>query len=224
MSNNIVNLNSNSEIWFTADWHCGEQKQRLMQRPFQNADDDFWNTLTNHNSVVSHSGLVIVVGDVISTRAENPGLWLARMPWFRGKKWLIRGNHDRQFTDEQLSPYFDKIIPDGEGLEIQATISVKGETETKIHNLGLCATHYPTRSRSDLFNLVGHVHGAWKYQKNMLNVGIDSHHFRPMNMRDIPFFLAAIESFYDDDVWCANHPANVAFDCRGKRGSYFVQT
>jgi hypothetical protein len=83
-------------------------------------------------------------------------------------------------------------------------------------------THYPTQSRADRFNIVGHIHAAWKYQKNMLNVGVDVNHFYPFHAHEFAFYLTAITSFYDNDVWCARHPANAIYDgSRGKLGSYF---
>jgi hypothetical protein len=37
------------------------------------------------------------------------------MNCFNGKKTLVRGNHDRVFSDDDLKPYFHTIIPDGGG-------------------------------------------------------------------------------------------------------------
>jgi len=34
--------------------------------------------------------------------------------------------------------------------------------------------HYPTNGKSDIFNVVGHIHGTWKVQRNMVNVGVDA--------------------------------------------------
>ena len=123
---------------------------------------------------------------------------------------MIRGNHDRVFTNEELSGYFEKII------EEFNSMCISDNTDGSIF-----ATHYPTLASKNSFNLVGHIHGAWRYQLNSINVGVDVHHFRPINLEDIPFHMEAIKKYYDDDVWDAYHESNEFYrDKRGVRGSY----
>ena len=132
------------------------------------------------------------------------------MQYFNGNKILIRGNHDRVFTDEQLKPYFQEIIPEGDGIEMV------------IEGVPCYMNHYPTRGKIDKFNLVGHIHTAWKYQLNSFNVGIDVNHFLPVNLKSIPFHLTAISNYYDQDVWTAYLDINASYKTtRGKAGTYF---
>jgi calcineurin-like phosphoesterase family protein len=142
--------------WLTADWHLGEDRFELMGRPFTTQDEHIQTLIDNHNSVVSPDDEVLVVGDVCYQKTLEK---LGHVWAFNGHKTLLRGNHDRGLTDEQLKPYFDTIVPEGEGI-----LRTFGGIDCYI-------THYPTESRTDLFNLVGHIHSAWKYQLNMLNVG-----------------------------------------------------
>lgn len=111
-----------------------------------------------------------------------------------------------------FKPYFEQIIPEGEGIEIDV-VGIK-----------CYITHYPSQARSHLFNLVGHIHSAWRYQLNMFNVGVDANHFAPVDMdKTIPFLLNAITNFYDDDVFAAYNDANTQYrNTRGKKGSYFL--
>ena len=123
----------------------------------------------------------------------------------------MRGNHDKVFDDEQLKPYFHTIIAEGGGFY------------TELGGVKCYVTHYPTRGVEDAFNLVGHIHAAWKYQLNMLNIGVDVHHFRPVCVDTIPFHLGAVEKFYDQDVWVGYNPINANYQGkRGKPGSYFT--
>lgn len=196
--------------WITADWHLGEDRFEIMQRPFESANEMLEKLIENHNKVVAPDDLVYVVGDVCyQNKPEN----LVEVECFNGKKILIRGNHDRVFTDEQLSRYFDQIIEEGKGLELE------------VGGIRCFLTHYPSCSRHTItkFNLVGHVHGAWKYQLNMFNVGVDANHFRPHNLDEaVPFAYKAICEFYDDDIWAAYQGINLQFvGKRGKQGSYF---
>jgi hypothetical protein len=56
----------------------------------------------------------------------------------------------------------------------------------------------------------------------MLNIGVDVHHFRPVNLDSIPFHLTAISEYYDEDVWVAYNEINQRYrGKRGKEGSYF---
>lgn len=205
-------------MFVTADWHLGETRMELMQRPFHN-DTEMYNVLLeNHNRLVKPDDLVYVNGDVVSKAAEDPKMWLPLIENFHGRKILLRGNHDEQFTDEELKPYFDEIHPQG----VLVNIDLGALTNDIIP---ISIQHYPICSVADRFNLVGHIHGAWKYQKNMLNIGVDVHHYRPVPFSRIPFYLKAITLYYDEDVFCAAHPANAAYDLtRGKKGSYFGQS
>jgi hypothetical protein len=55
----------------------------------------------------------------------------------------------------------------------------------------------------------------------MLNASVDCHHFRMIAEDMISFYLNGLETFYDDDAFCANHPANVAHNYRGRHSYYF---
>jgi len=198
------------KTWITSDQHLGEDRFDLMQRPFSSVDEHNNTIVTNHNSKIASDDLVYFVGDVIYQKADPSMLELISN--MNGRKVLIRGNHDRPFSDEQFASYFEKIIPEGQGVELQ------------IGDLSCWATHYPTLGKTDKFNLCAHIHGAWKFQLNMLNVGVDVHHFCPVDLDRIPFFFKAISEFYDNDVWVAYQPMNSDYqDSRGKKSNYFVE-
>ena len=194
--------------FITADWHLGEDRFELMGRPFATKNQHIRHLITEHNMIVGEEDLVYVNGDACYQKSPESLPLIAK---FNGRKILIRGNHDRVFTDEQLKPYFEEIIPEGDGISID------------VEGIPCYITHYPTCGRQDRFNLTGHIHSAWKYQKNMLNVGVDVNGFRPVNLTKIPFHLKAITEFYDNDVWVANNPINTAHNNRGKNSTYFTK-
>lgn len=195
------------KTFITSDWHLGEDRFQIMQRSgFKDAQHMVDEFVRLHNELVEPDDEVWVVGDVVNQSTPE---FLEQVSRFNGDKTLFRGNHDRVFTDEQLSEYFVEIIPEGDG----RVVSVDG--------LDCFVTHYPTSGVNDAFNLVGHIHSAWKVQKNMLNIGVDVNHYRPFNLfDDIPFLYNAICNFYDNDVWVSGHHIN-QFDDRGKSGCYF---
>jgi calcineurin-like phosphoesterase family protein len=195
------------KTWLTADLHLGEDRFHLLGRPFRSQAEYLDRIIENFNSRIMPDDYLIINGDAIYQHTPK---YLPKIALINGKKVLIRGNHERDFTDEQLAPYFESIIPEGDGLSLT------------VENLHCYITHYPTRGKPDKFNLVGHVHDMWKYQLNMFNVGVDVHHFFPVDLDSIPGHYNEICSYFDDDVWAAYSPINVDYrQTRGKKGSYF---
>jgi calcineurin-like phosphoesterase family protein len=192
--------------FITADHHLGETRFELMGRPFSTKQQHINHLIAEHNMMVHKDDLVYMVGDVCYQKSPES---LPLVEKFNGHKILFRGNHDRVFTDEQLKPYFDLIIPEGEGMDIE------------VEGIPCYVTHYPTQGKKDRFNLVGHIHSAFKYQLNCFNVGVDVNHFRPVNLNKIPFHYKAICEFYDDDVWVGYNEINSVYrGKRGKKGTY----
>jgi len=197
------------KTWLTADWHIGDTRQALMGRPITDPRWALRTLIENHNKLVSPNDLVYVVGDVFNKDVDL-NVWIKYLKHFNGNKILIRGNHDRPYSDEVFEPYFETIIQDGSGIELE------------YDNIPLYVTHYPSLGKQDRFNLVGHIHGAWKYQLNSFNVGVDVNHFYPVDIETIPFHLNAITNFYDRDVWVAYNEINSSyFDKRGRKTAYF---
>lgn len=194
--------------FFTADWHLGASDMWLMGRPFVDRTDMYTRILAEHNSVVNNGDTVYVLGDVL--HEGDLGL-LPLFDEFNGDLVLVRGNHDRRLSSYFISRYFVDAVDEGAGIELD------------VDGLPCWLTHYPTQARADRFNLVGHIHDRWKVQKNMLNVGVDVHHFQPVSEDRVGFYRRAIRDFYDQDVWVADHPANTAHDDRGAPGTYLDQ-
>ena len=194
--------------WLVADHHLGEDRFDIMGRPFEDPNEQVEFLIKNHNSRVKQDDLVYFVGDICYNQHPE---YLKNIERFNGSKILIRGNHDRYISDNEFLKYFDSITPEGDGIELD------------VENIPCYLTHYPTQGREDRFNLVGHVHGAFKYQLNSFNVCVDVNHYYPVNLKTIPFHLKAITEYYDADVWVAYNKINSShYDKRGKKTSYFV--
>jgi calcineurin-like phosphoesterase family protein len=218
-----------SKVWFTGDYHLGDPRLEMLQRPFTSVDEHAETLLRLHNEVVSPEDTVVNVGDIVAKNASSPQNWLECIEEFNGRKIIIRGNHDAQFEDSQLEEHFDEVVDEGKrllglyNLDEGKMIDTDGGLLPPSGTLPICITHYPTRSLPEFYNIVGHIHSSWKVQKNMLNVGVDVCHFRPMPEDRIGFYHAAVTDFYDDDVWCACHFANDPYnDSRGKDGTYYT--
>ena len=197
-----------NRTFFTSDFHLGDDRFHLYGRRFKDDNDQSRTIIENHNRVVRKNDTVYILGDVIYNKAD-PKKYLPLLDQLNGKKVLIRGNHDRDISDLEFLEYFERVIPDGEGMEL------------RIGDIDCWLTHYPDTGRTDLFNLVGHVHGLWKVQTNCLNVGTDCHLFHPISGREVEFYFNAICQFYDKDVFSAYSIINAEYaSSRGKKSSY----
>jgi calcineurin-like phosphoesterase family protein len=189
-------------LWLTADWHLGENRFEIMQRPFKTVAEHIDTLVERHNSLVKPEDEVIVAGDAVYQKAPE---YVEHLSRFNGRKTLIRGNHDRVIDDDTFAKYFDIIVEEGAGIPIEAG------------GIPCWVTHYPSQGRQDMFNLVGHIHGAWKYQLNMFNIGVDANHFFPVSSEKIKFHFDAVVNYYDGDIWIGYSPINSFY--YGKRGN-----
>jgi calcineurin-like phosphoesterase family protein len=195
--------------WLVSDWHFGEKRLSMMCRPFSSTEEHDRALIENHNRCVKPQDVVLCDGDVTSIDAPDR---LALVGELNGTKLLIRGNHDEPHTDSDLRKYFVQVVGNGEGLKFE------------YENIRLFATHYPTQGLRDRFNIVGHVHGAWRCQLNMLNVGVDNFGFAPCHISQVPIFIDAISNHYDRDVWVAYEEVNTAYrDVRGNKTRYLSE-
>ena len=197
-----------SEIYLSADWHCGEPRMSIMQRPFKDADEQFEVLKANHNAIVEPDDLVLMLGDVCNK--EHPEC-LPQASELNGRKWLFRGNHDRGILDDDFKTCFERIFQESEVIL------------TQFEGIPCALNHYPSLGQIEFFNIFGHIHSAFKFALNGFNCGVDVNHFRPVNVKQIPFFLTAISEYYDNDVWSFAYPFNMRwYNKRGKKGTYFT--
>ena len=170
---------------FTSDWHLNETRIGNFNpffRPFTSVDEQNETIIRNLNQIVKPSDELYVLGDV----AMNPE-GVSLMDDIKCKnRTLITGNYDEDKL-EQLAPYFDKI---------------KDEMDLKVGDVDCYLNHYPTNYVNDRFNITGHIHGLWKVKPNMVNVGVDAWHFKPVSEKEILFVHNAIQKgFYDKNVF-----------------------
>lgn len=180
--------------YFTSDWHLNEERIGLNGKPnlfFRNFDsikeqnqiiiDSVKNLNLTKNDILYHLGDVVyrwddnLINMMEDLRNSCPAKWV-----------LILGNYDDNIN--QLSHYFDKIT-DAEFLKIK-------DRKYFLH-------HYPIKCKTQAhcFGVTGHIHGLWKVQKNMVNVGVDAWNFNIVDENTIDFVRTACEKFYDENVF-----------------------
>lgn len=178
--------------WFISDMHFNDKRFDVFYRPFTTLEEQHKTIIDNWNAAIAPEDEVYVVGDVA---IDDDGL--KYVDELNGKKILILGNYDEPRDMNILQQKFDKVCT-------SMTISIDGETV----NL----THYPAEAYANSFNIVGHIHGLWKVQRNMINVGVDAWHYKPVSEEQIKFCINAIRKYYDVNVFAGELYANVPFN------------
>lgn len=183
--------------FFISDTHFNDDRLNLYGRDllFKTKEEVNYNIVNNWNKIVKPTDLVIHLGDIAM---NEDGLNLLNK--CNGRKILIKGNYDESETskfdisDELLLRYFDEVL-------VEKTIIIGGEP--------VYLNHFPEKGKSDYFNLVGHIHGLWKVQRNMINVGCDAWNYQPISEDTIIFFMNAIRKYYDINVFAGELDCNL---------------
>lgn len=70
--------------------------------------DDAKIMIARHNSVVSDNDIVVLAGDIQASKQGR--LWIPKIiPKLKGRKILVRGNHDHQSNEEFLAMGFESV-------------------------------------------------------------------------------------------------------------------
>ena len=182
-------------IYFTSDLHfCDERLNLFGRENFTDSEEVDNLIIKNWNNTVSDDDTVYVLGDVSLTRDG-----LEKINLCKGRKYLIKGNYDEYGSakypvdDALLKNYFEQVY---------SFYYLRTEKRTFYLN------HYPTRAQHDHVNLCGHIHGLWRVQRNMINVGVDANGYFPVSLDKIEFILNGILNHYDENVFAGELEAN----------------
>ena len=168
-------------IYFTSDLHLGHKNVlKLCNRPFNSIEEMDACLIDNWNSRVTNNDTVYILGDLMFRNSVPPEEYLSQL---KGKKHLIRGNHDRDWTKKvDISKYFVSnenlsFISDGK------------------HRITVC--HYPMMSWPHMstngYMVFGHIHHNtdavyWpiiEQSELMLNAGVDINGFMPVTFEEM---------------------------------------
>lgn len=146
MFEDIVQEKEQEKIFYISDLHLGHQNiLRFDNRPFSSLEEMENVMVEKWNSRVTDKDFVYIIGDFIWGKDSG---WPEKVSKFKGKKILIRGNHD----PKQLSKATRKLFYDAKDYM---------EIRDNYRNVILC--HYPIMFYRHSFNLnqymlCGHVH------------------------------------------------------------------
>lgn len=157
-------------IWFTADTHFGHDAiRRHCLRPFNSIEEMDQTMIQNWNSMISKKDVVFILGDFAW---KNHSHYIMAL---KGKKILIRGNHDKMSLNVERN--------------FTAVYDIRGTT---IHGQYIVLCHYPMRSWNGKsyksWHLYGHVHGRLSFDPTCtysMDVGVDANNYLPISYEQI---------------------------------------
>ncbi len=161
-----------NRTFLTADLHLSHSAIiRYTGRPYINAHEMDLAILKNWNEVVPEDGEVYILGDV---SFGSPGYTSSILTKMNGKKYLVRGNHDRHvakiaYCFEWIKDYHELIVQD----------------ERNKHTIVL--SHFCFRvwnkSHHGSFHAFGHSHGGLEVPNSLcMDVGVDCNNFYPISL------------------------------------------
>jgi len=188
------------KTWFTSDWHLSDDrigidgKPNLFYRPFKSVKEQNLTIVSRMiNSGFKDGDFLCHLGDVCY-KFDELAQWALeeiKNTFPNSTFYLIVGNYDEKIL-HFLEKYF-YVLGDDHGMKIK-------------QNEILCyLNHYPAKCVENMHGfdlaITGHIHGLWKVQKNMINVGVDAWHFYPVSSDTIAFCFNAMKNYYDENVF-----------------------
>lgn len=170
-------------IYFTADPHIFHHNIiRMENRPFHSVEEMNETLIQNWNARVSPSDEIYVLGDLT---LKGPSLANELLEQLRGRKYLIRGNHDG---------YVDR-----KSFKHDLFCWVRDYYELLWQKQYFILSHYPLLSWNGMhrgsFHLHGHQHNPPEYNLanraagvRRLDVGVDAFGMAPVSIEEILAF------------------------------------
>ena len=174
-------------IYFTADLHFYHDKViKFADRPFQNIEQMNKTLIKNWNSKIKSNDEIYILGDFTM---KGHALAQEILYQLKGKKHLIKGNHDGFIN----SPHFENYLFE----------SISDYKEINYMNTQFILFHYPILEWDSFFrgsiHLHGHQHNHADYNlQNLQNgirrydVGVDANNMSPVSADEIIAFFSTI--------------------------------
>ena len=168
-------------IWFTSDLHLGHANAiQFCDRPFETVEKMNRTLIRSYNSRVAKNDTVYILGDLSFRIPVEEANDLIRQ--LKGKKILLRGNHDKTYDPTLFEAIYDFY-------------ELKG-----YYKYPIALMHYPMvewpKSRHGSLHLHGHQHNKFTYNEQMkqegilrYDVGVDANDYCPVSLNAIFVFF-----------------------------------
>ena len=180
-------------LWFTADTHFGHANIICYcQRPFASAQERDAQLVERWNAVVSPGDTVYHLGDFTLNGWDGFAAYVQRL---NGRLCILPGSHDHPWLARfapgavsSLTGQPAEVLPPLVSLELP-------ELRVGPHAQVLVLCHYALRvwdrAHYGAWHLYGHSHGTLPAWGLSLDLGVDCHDFRPINLDEVATRLNA---------------------------------
>lgn len=174
-------------IFFTADHHFGHENIiKHCKRPFKDADEMDQYMVDQWNSVVKKGDTVYHLGDISHKRAD-PERVMNIIEELSGDIDLLMGNHevDSDPTKDSRDTIYARMR-----IATSLFHAVhEGYFYLRLDGQLITMSHYAQETWHDMskgtWHLHGHSHGKLNKKLRRLDVGVDTHDFRPWSLDEI---------------------------------------
>ena len=173
-------------IFFTADTHfCHDNIIFSCRRPFADVNEMNRVVIENWNSCVTEKDDIYILGDFLYRgKAKDANEILSKL---NGRKYLIRGNHEKYLDDPLFKINAFKWVRDYYVLQLKGRVKI-------------VLSHFPIASWDGSYHgsihLYGHVHNSILKDQGIgeklpifgpraINVGVDVNDFHPVSLNAI---------------------------------------
>ncbi len=177
-------------IYFTADQHFGHYNiMKYESRPFTNVKemDDFM--VKRWNEAVHKNDTVYILGDLTFSKKESVVASIVER--LKGKKILVKGNHDYFAKKAWTEKYFELVTD---------------YHEINRNGVKFCLMHYPmatwNKKHYGSIHLHGHIHSnklPFEIGGRILNVGVDLFDYRPVSIDEVIQITESMSFGFNDE-------------------------
>ena len=173
-------------IFYTADPHFGYEPTLVWRPEFSSVEEMDETLIARWNAVVGDEDTVYLIGDIGWNGGHVPCRTLARL---KGRKHLIRGNHDTGYADAPLLHHYFESVSDF--------------WEVDDGDYHILLSHYPMLYNKRGYMIHGHLHNSGVFHDTLaalpqvLNAGVDVNNFTPVTLEQL---IANNKRFYATPV------------------------
>lgn len=195
-----------SKVFVTSDTHFGQKRTlELSRRPFKSVQSMDAEMVLNWNIAVGSNDVVVHLGDFGEPkyRDNDEAAYQLLTQDLNGRAiYLIPGNYDTPEVLEALKQDPRVVVV----TEPDVTLNfVLMHAEVRPHNITtqtIRLVHAPQDAKDPMaFYLYGHIHQLQMVKRNGLNVGVDCHQFKPIDLEVVKFYYDAVMKHYDANVF-----------------------
>jgi calcineurin-like phosphoesterase family protein len=165
-----------AKTFFISDTHFGHDNIiKLCDRPFENVTEMNETMIANWNKKVTNADIVYIMGDLFFRTQTPPEEILKRL---KGKKHLIRGNHDKSWYHAKYDKFFESVT--------------WAEVINTTHGITMLS-HFPMCDYEGKYLIHGHIHAHkndsyWPYlqaRDRILNASVEINDYSPVTFEEL---------------------------------------